>query len=75
MRKDLFPTFAWPRTKENQKKKETGQLDLEISQPGRLTDPTHRTKVVAKQFFALLHKGKKHSNITKKDCLWVKKYS
>ena len=72
MRKDLFPAFVWPRTKENQKKKDTGQLDLEIPQPGWLADPTHRTKVVAKQFFELLHKGKNHSNITKADCLWVK---
>eukprot|EP00957_Ditylum_brightwellii_P117737 8982047-Ditylum_brightwellii.AAC.1 len=58
MRKDLLPAFAWPRMKENQKKKDTGQLDLEIPHPGWLADPAHRTKVVAKQFFELLHKGK-----------------
>eukprot|EP00957_Ditylum_brightwellii_P038015 2875256-Ditylum_brightwellii.AAC.1 len=74
MRKDLFPTFVWPRTKENQKKKDTDQLDLEIPQPGWLADPTHKTKVIGKQFFELLYKGKKHSNITKADFLSAKKY-
>eukprot|EP00957_Ditylum_brightwellii_P054781 4151405-Ditylum_brightwellii.AAC.1 len=69
MRKDLFPAFAWPRAKENQKKEDTGQLDIAIPQPGWLTDPTYRTKVIAKQFFELLHKGKNHSNTTKADCL------
>ena len=58
MRKDLFPVLVWPRVKENQKKKDTGQLDLEIPRPGRLTDPTHKTKVVAKQFLSFCTKEK-----------------
>eukprot|EP00957_Ditylum_brightwellii_P094373 7186038-Ditylum_brightwellii.AAC.1 len=68
-RKDLFPEFAWPVTKEGKKKKSTSLLPLDIPEPGCLADPTHWTKVVAKVCFDIKDKGKKYSNIVKADCL------
>eukprot|EP00957_Ditylum_brightwellii_P208436 15357426-Ditylum_brightwellii.AAC.1 len=68
-RKDLFPEFAWPVTKEGKKKKSTGLLPLDIPEPGWLAGPTHQTKVGAKVFFDIKDKGKKYSNIVKADCL------
>eukprot|EP00957_Ditylum_brightwellii_P000067 4892-Ditylum_brightwellii.AAC.1 len=58
MRKDLFPEFLWPVTKEGGKKKSTGLLPLDIPEPGWLTDQTRQTKVVAKVFFDIKDKGK-----------------
>eukprot|EP00957_Ditylum_brightwellii_P026690 2018808-Ditylum_brightwellii.AAC.1 len=47
----------------------TGKLPLNVPEPKWLADPTHRTKVVAEQFFGMKTKGKNHSDITGADCL------
>ena len=73
-KKGLFPLWSWPCTTEGQKKTSTGMLPLHIPEPGWLADPTHRTKVVGKRFFDMLKRGKRYSNITKADCLRIKKY-
>ena len=42
--------------------------------PKFLADPTHRTKVVAKKVFSLLSLSKKETEVSKADCLRLKKY-
>eukprot|EP00957_Ditylum_brightwellii_P189641 14435639-Ditylum_brightwellii.AAC.1 len=49
-------------------------LPLHIPEPGWLADPTHQTKVVGKRFVDILKQGKRYLNITKADCLCIKKY-
>ena len=50
-----------------------GKLKAEIPEPEWLADPSHRTKVVAKPFFALANAPKSHSVCTKVDAIRVKK--
>jgi len=46
-----------------------GKLPLEIPEPEWLTDPSHRTKVVAKPFYALASLPKKQSTCTNIDAM------
>ena len=67
--------YKWPRnSKTNIKVKDTGRLPLHIPEPTFYADPSHRTKIVAKKFFALKTMGKTKSEITMADCLRMKKY-
>jgi len=50
-----------------------GKLKAEIPEPEWLADPSHRTKVVAKPFFALANAPKSQSLCTKVDAIRVKK--
>ena len=50
-----------------------GKSKLEIPEPDWLTDPSHRTKVVAKPIFPLANAPKSQSVCTKVDAIRVKK--
>ena len=51
-----------------------GLLPEHIPEPSFLVDPSHRTKVVAKAIFALVHLPKSQSKCTNIDALRIKKY-
>ena len=51
-----------------------GALPLELPEPEWLADPTHRTKVMAKPFFALASLGKSESMCTKVDATRIKQW-
>eukprot|EP00957_Ditylum_brightwellii_P092155 7016042-Ditylum_brightwellii.AAC.1 len=76
----MMPGFVWPHAvpKENgklgPKLGDTGRLPMDVPQPRWLADPMHRMKVVELQFFNLMKKGKRASNILMADCLPQKKY-
>ena len=77
---NTVPGYVWPRAPPNKegklgpKLRDTGKLPLHLPMPKFLADPTHRTKVVAKKFFSLLKLSKQESEISKADCLRLKKY-
>eukprot|EP00957_Ditylum_brightwellii_P177087 13490403-Ditylum_brightwellii.AAC.1 len=52
----------------------TRKLPLNVPKPKWLANPTHRTKVVAKQCLGMKTKGKNHSDITGADCFQLKIY-
>ena len=51
-----------------------GKLPLEMPEPEWLADPSHRTKVVAKAFYALAYLPKSQSTCTKVDAMRLKRY-
>eukprot|EP00957_Ditylum_brightwellii_P204466 15339398-Ditylum_brightwellii.AAC.1 len=67
------PHFTWA-LNQGKQKQDNRLLPLHIPEPEWLADLTHRTDIVAKFFFDLKNKGKKVSNITKANCLCMKKY-
>ena len=51
-----------------------GNLPQELVQPEWLADPTHRTKIVSKAFFALAATGKSNTECTPVDATRIKRY-
>ena len=51
-----------------------GKLPLEMPEPEWFADPSHRTKVVAKPFYALAYLPKSQSTCTNVDAMRLKRY-
>ena len=58
-------TSEWPKTKNNQLKKDNGKLPLHVIPPSFLADPNHRKKVVGKQLYAMATAPKKLATSTR----------
>ena len=51
-----------------------GALPLDLPEPQLLADPTHRTKIIAKPFFALVALGKSETDCTNVDAQRIKQW-